>query len=151
AAVAVAQQPLDGGVVLSSFSGSPSVTPNGGIAFLATLSTPIGPDNPALASLGPAILTETPAGLARVAARGTAGPAGGLFNTLGPPALNSQAHVVFSGSFAPLSGGVPGLFLAANVGLSLYLIYLLRGEMGPGGGRAPSLNASDELACSATV
>ena len=154
AAVAVAQQPLGGGVVLSSFSGSPSVTPNGGIAFLATLSVPIGPDNPALASLGPAILTETPAGPVRVAARGTAGPAGGLFNNLGPPALNSQAHVVFSGSFAPQTGGVPGLFLAANGGLSPYL---LRGEMSPGGGRlaafgrAPSLNASDELACSATV
>ena len=83
-----------------------------------------------------------------------AGPAGGLFNNLGPPALNSQAHVVFSGSFAPQTGGVPGLFLAANGGLSPYL---LRGEMSPGGGRlaafggAPSLNASDELACSATV
>ena len=81
----------------------------------------------------------------RVAARGTAGPAGGLFNNLGPPALNSQAHVVFSGSFAPQSGGVPGLFLAANGGLSPYL---LRGEMSPVGGRlaalgrAPSLNAS---------
>jgi len=89
-----------------------------------------------------------------VAARGTAGPAGGLFNNLGPPALNSQAHVVFSGSFAPQTGGVPGLFLAANGGLSPYL---LRGEMSPGGGRlaafgrAASLNASDELACSATV
>src|SRR5207247_846263 len=61
---------------------------------------------------------------------------------------------VFSGSFAPQTGGVPGLFLATNGGLSPYL---LRGEMSPGGGRlaafgrAPSLNASDELACSATV
>src|SRR5438132_1377883 len=91
AALAVALQPLGGGVVLSSFSGSPSVTPSGDVAFLATLSKPIGPATPALASLGPAILTETPAGPVRVAARGTAGPAGGLFNNLGPPALNSQA------------------------------------------------------------
>ena len=120
------------------------------------------PAGPPFLSLGDPVLSDAP-GVAFRAPLGdveeessgifTAGPTG-TANNLGPPALNSQAHVVFSGSFDPLSGGGPGLFLAANGGLSPYL---LRGEMSPGGGRlaafgrAASLNASDELACSATV
>ena len=153
--VGVALQPVGGGTVLASFSGTPSVTPSGDIAFPATLSKPISADNPALAPAGPAIFVRTASGgLGRVVARGMPGPAGGLFNNVSSPAMNIQGHVVFRGSFLPLSGGTSGLFLAADGGLSPYL---LRSETSPLGGSfaafgaALSFNAHDELAFSATL
>jgi len=153
-ALAVAQQPVGGSAVFWSFSGTPSVTASGQVAFLATLAKPISQDDPALAPTGPAIFTGTASGLEQVVARGMAGPAGGQFNNLSAPVLNGQGHVVFRGSFLPLTGGTSGLFLARDGALAPYL---LRSEVSPIGGRfaafgaGQSFNARDELAFSATV
>ncbi len=154
ATLAVAQQPVGGSAFLWSFSGTPSVTGDGQVAFLATLAKPISPTDPALVPTGPAIFTQTASGLQQIVARGMAGPVGGQFNNLSTPAMNAQGHVVFRGSFLLLTGGTSGLYLAHDGTLEPYL---LRSEVSPIGGRfaafgaGTSFNVHDELSFSATV
>jgi hypothetical protein len=149
AEIAVEKQSLGEGVVLTGFSGNPSVTADGQVAFLATRSRPVDEGGAPIRPLGPAIFRRLAAGLEQVIARDMPGPAGGSFKNVGAPAINAAGHVVFRGSFQPLTGGTPGLFLAGDGELTPYV---LRGEVSPLGGTLsgfalqPSLNAHDEAA-----
>ena len=147
--IAVEQQPLGGDVVLTGFTGDPSVTGTGEVAFLATRARPVDPGGPPTRSLGPAILKRGAAGLDLVVAQDMPGPTGGTFRTLSEPAINAQGHVAFRGSFQPGTGGTSGFFLASGDSLEAYM---LRGELTPLSGRfsafgaQAALNAHDELA-----
>ncbi|HJQ83740.1 MAG TPA: choice-of-anchor tandem repeat NxxGxxAF-containing protein [Candidatus Binatia bacterium] len=153
-ALAIEDQALGNGVVLSGFSGNPSVAAGGRMAFLATRSRPIEEGGPPVRPLGPAVLRGGANGLELVVARDMRGPTGGTFRNLGQPAINTAGHVVFRGSFNPLTGGTSGFFMHDGAGLAPYL---LRGEVAPVGGRfvafgsQPSFNASDEIAFSAQI
>ena len=152
--IAVEQQPLGGDVVLTGFTGDPSVTSSGQVAFLATRARPDDPGGPPTRSLGPAILKGGVAGLELVVAQDMPGPAGGTFRTLGEPTINAQGHVAFRASFQPGTGGTSGFFLASADGISPYV---LRNELTSLGGRfsafgaQAALNAHDELAFTGTV
>jgi len=152
--LAVQLQPLGVGVVLSGFSGTPVVTPNGQIAFLATRSTPSGDPSAPFRSLGAAILTGSGSGLDLVVARDMPAPSGGTFKTLGQPAINSAGTIAFRGAIQSLGGRTSGVFLRMAAGL---VPFLLRGEASPIGGRFDtfgaqlSMNGLDEVAFSASV
>jgi hypothetical protein len=152
--IAVEQQPLGGDVVLTGFTGDPSVTSSGEVAFLGTRARPVDPGGPPIRSLGPAILKGGAAGLDLVVAQDMPGPAGGTFRTLGEPAINAPGHVAFRASFQPGTGGTSGFFLASADGIAPYM---LRGELTPLGGRfsafgaQAALNAHDELAFTGSV
>src|SRR5262249_60287100 len=64
--LAMENQDLGGGVVLSSLGGNPQVTPGGRVAFLATRAHPIVPGGPPVGPLGPAVLASRAAGAAAV-------------------------------------------------------------------------------------
>ncbi len=154
-ALAMDQQDLGGGVVITSFSGDPSVAAGGHVAFVALRARPITPGGPAVAPLGPAILTRRgDGGLDLVTTQGAKGPLGGTFKAFGQPAINASGHVLFRGSFNALTGGTSGLYLFDGAALEPYT---LRGEVSSLGGRLsafgaqPSFNANDEAAFSAQV
>jgi hypothetical protein len=152
--LAIQQQPLGVGIVLSGFSGTPVVTPSGQIAFLGTRAMP-DPDPAApVRSLGAAILKSSRTGLDLVVARDMPAPAGGTFKTLGQPAINGAGTIAFRGSVQSAGGRTSGLFLQLATGL---VPFLLRGEGSPIGGRLDtfasqiSVNALDEIAFTASV
>jgi hypothetical protein len=153
-AIAVEQQPLGAGVVLTGFSGNPSVTASGQVAFVASRARPDDPGGPPIHLLGPAIMKRGADGLDLVVARDMPGPNGGTFRTLSSPAINAAGHVLFRGSFNQFTGGTSGFFVHDDAGLAPYV---LRGEVAPLGGRftslgsAPALNGADEVAFSAQV
>jgi hypothetical protein len=152
--VALQQQPLGSGIVLSGFSGTPVVTPTGQVAFLATRAMPS--DDPTMPprSLGAAILSGNSAGLSLVVARDMPAPAGGTFKTLGQPAINASGTIAFRGSIQAAAGRTSGLFLDLATGL---VPFLFRGEGSPIGGRIDTLGAQlavngfDEIAFSSSV
>jgi hypothetical protein len=152
--VAILQQPLGGGIVLSGFSGTPVVTPAGEIAFLATRAMPNPDPTMPPRSLGSAIFTGTPTGLQLVVARDMPAPAGGTFKTLAQPAINSAGTIAFRGAVQTADGRTSGLFLDLATGL---VPFMFRGEESPIGGRFDtfgarlSVNALDEIAFSAAV
>jgi hypothetical protein len=151
--IALEDQELGGGVLLVGFTGRPAVGAGTDIAFLASRARQAALGG-SLRPLGPAILRATAAGLRLVVARDMPGPAGGTFRTLGAPSMNRAGHVVFRGSFLPLTGGTAGLFLATDAGVAPYALI---GENTPLGGQftgfgaRAALNDRDELAFVAGV
>jgi hypothetical protein len=154
APIALEQQELGGGVILSGFTGKPSVGPGTDLAFLASRTRPLEPGSALVRQLGPAILRRTAAGLDLVTARDMPGPIGGNFRSLGVPSMSSSGHIAFRGSFQPLTGGIPGIYLATTADI---VPYALVGENTPLGGQFTSfgartaINGRDEVAFVATV
>jgi len=121
---------------VEALTGRPAVDASGGVAFLARIR--------GAGRSGQALLRgQSRAVSPRSAVVGEAGPAGGLFRSLGRPALSSNGHLVFRGSFQPFSGGTTSLFLSApGRGLHPFLVV---GESGPSG-RRPAMRARDLVA-----
>jgi hypothetical protein len=152
--ILVRRQDMGSGISATDFSGDPAIAPGGEVAFGVTRARPSAGNPSLLESLGPAILKQSGRGLEVMAARNMPGPVGGTFRGFGPPSLNRAGHVAFRASFVPSVGGVPGLYF--HDGKRLHP-HVLRGDRTPLGGSFASfgafiaLNASDELAFSATV
>jgi hypothetical protein len=154
AGVAVQQQPLATGIVLSGFSGTPVVTPTGEVAFLATRAMPGADPSAPPRSLGAAILAGNGQGLELVVARDMPAPGGGTFKTLGQPAINAAGTIAFRGAVQSAFTRTSGLFVRFPTGL---VPFLLRGEATPVGGRFDTFaaqvatNSLDDLAFDASV
>jgi hypothetical protein len=154
APIALEQQDLGGGVTLSGFTGKPSVGSGTDLAFLASRTRPAEPGSTLVRQLGPAILRRTAAGIDLVTARDMPGPIGGNFRSLGVPSMSTLGHIAFRGSFQPLTGGIPGIYLATTTDI---VPYGLVGENTPLGGQFTSfgaraaINSRDEVAFLATV
>ncbi len=149
--IAVEKDDLGGGVLLSGFTGEPVINALGDLAFLASRSRVSGGLR---RSLGPAILRHATSQLASVIAQDMPGPAGGTFRTLGQPAINGLGHLAFRGSFLPLTGGTPGLFLETQDGIEPYLAIgeatALKGRIAQISSR-PALNSDGDMAFTAAV
>ena len=147
--VAVEDQGFAEGMRVEALTGRPAVDASGGVAFLARIR--------GAGRSGQALLRGIAGGIAPVAVVGEAGPAGGLFRSLGRPALSSNGHLVFRGSFQPFSGGTTSLFLSApGRGLHPFLVVGESGPSGVGGritsfGRNIAVNASDQVAVLASL
>jgi hypothetical protein len=74
------------------------------------------------------VLRRTGSGFEEVVRAGDPGPQGGVIRSIGRPSVSSPGHVAFRLSFLPLTGGVPGLFLASVGPLQPFL------RIGEGGG-----------------
>jgi hypothetical protein len=106
-----------GGMTLSSLSGRSVSDAAGEIVFPAQV------DN-AVAT----VLRWNNGGFEDVVRAGDTGPQGGTIRSIGRPSVGDTGHLAFRLSFLPLSGGVPGLFLASGGPLQPVL------RIGEGGG-----------------
>lgn len=106
-----------GGMTLSSLSGRSVSDAAGEIVFPAQVDNGVA-----------AVLRWSNGGFADVVRAGDTGPQGGTIRSIGRPSVGSTGQVAFRLSFLPLSGGVPGLFLASGGPLQPFL------RIGEGGG-----------------
>ncbi len=134
--LAVEQQPLGDGTVLTGLSGKPALDAAGNAVFLATRTR-------AGASLGPAVVRRTATGFQVLAARGMVGPVGGTIKSVGPPATNAAGDVVMRAGFVAGSGGTTGFLLATPSGLAPFVSV---GEATPLGGTFAGFTARTTLA-----
>ncbi len=127
---------LPDGVRIETVSGAATVDAAGEVGFLAKVAT--------LDGTGTVLIKGPPNDLRTLASTGEPGPAGGIFRSIGAPAMGSNGHVAFRGGFEPFTGGVPGYFLVDENGLQPYLLV---GEAAPTsmGGRFTSLNQNVAL------
>jgi hypothetical protein len=136
APLAVEQQPLGDGTVLTGLSGKPALDAAGNAVFLATRTR-------AGVVLGPAVVRRTASGFQVLAARGAVGPVGGTIKSVGPPAMNAAGDVVFRAGFVAGSGGTTGFLLATPKGI---VPFVLVGEATPLGGTFTGFTARTSLA-----
>jgi hypothetical protein len=106
-----------GGMTLSVLSGRSVSDAAGEIVFPAQVDNGV-----------ETVLRRTGSGFEEVVRAGDTGPQGGLIRSIGRPSVSSPGHVAFRLSFLPLTGGVPGLFLASVGPLQPFL------RIGEGGG-----------------
>jgi hypothetical protein len=134
--LAVEQQPLGDGTVLTGLSGKPAFDAAGNAVFLAGRTR-------AGVSLGPAVVRRTATGFQVLAARGMVGPVGGTLKSVGPPAISAAGDVVFRAGFVAGSGGTTGFLLATPSGL---VPFVSVGEATPLGGTFAGFTARTTLA-----
>lgn len=149
AAVAVAGQPIEDGRQIVSFNSRVGLDTTGAATFLGRVT---GDE-----SGTPAILRRRPDGvIASLASAGGNGPAGGVFRSVGRPAVSTAGTVAFRANFEPFSGGTAGFFLADALGVRPYMQTSENAPSDIGGrmtslNQAASLNARNMLAFMATV
>lgn len=145
--VALARQgdEIGNGIVIGDFSGSPTMSDDGDVAFLVSRLQ----DGTAI---GSALLSSRNEELAQVVAVGSPGPAGGTFKSISAPAMAPKGRLAFRGSIE--GGGPGGLFVNGDSGIRPYV---LTNDTSPIGGRFSSfgtklsLDVKDDLAFTATV
>jgi len=147
--VAVQYQTLGDGATIDDLTGRAAVDAQGHVACLAKLAG-------AGYAGGQALLRGVAGGLAPVAAAGDTGPAGGVYKSLGRPAIASNGHLAYRASFAPSTGAVTGVYLATDGAPAPYL--QVGESAGPevkgkltGINQNFTSNAGDEIAFVATV
>ncbi|HLK11816.1 MAG TPA: choice-of-anchor tandem repeat NxxGxxAF-containing protein [Candidatus Binatia bacterium] len=134
--LAVEQQSLGDGTVISDLSGKAALDAAGNTVFLATRTR-------AGIALGPAIVRRAAGGFQVLAARGMVGPAGGTIKSVGAPAMNAAGDVAFRAGFVANTGGTTGFLLWTPSGLAPFVSV---GEATPLGGTISSFTARASLA-----
>jgi hypothetical protein len=129
ATVAIAGEALDG--KLSTFSGRPLINDHGVVTVLGRVQTDEGEHA--------AIMRGDNTFFESVVEIGDHGPAGGVFRSLGRPAVSPGGDMVFRATFEPGSGGVGGFFLEQGTEL---VPFVNTGDAAPTsiGGRFSSFN-----------
>ncbi len=135
------------GMSFATVNGRGVAGPGGEVVFTAT----VGDDT------GLSLLRWTGTSFDPPIARvGDPGPQGGVIRSISPPSVSSTGSIAFRLTFLPVTGGVPGVYLAAGGPLQPFLRIGEGGGDGVGGkvtgiNKTFALNASDEMALLATV
>jgi hypothetical protein len=150
--IAIVGQALDGG--LTALTGRPVIDRDGAVTMLGRVSS--GGDEHAAIVRGNTAFFET------VVEIGDDGPAGGVFRSLGRPAVSPAGRTAFRATFEPETGGIGGFFLESEAGLAPFVSAgdaapTVNSAGGTVGGRFSSfnqraaLNSSDTLAFISTL